>query len=80
MFQQTDASLVKLHEDVNIAQWRLIASGIRSEQPCTLNGLGLEVVGYRLLHHLCTHKRIVLESSDKDTKSLRKMLTLPYIL
>jgi hypothetical protein len=46
----------------------------RAEEPCLQDGLRLEVFGYCLLHHLCTHKHIVLESLGKDMKSFSNLM------
>ena len=44
--QQTDAGrLVEIDKDVHVAVVALIASGIRTEEPCLRNRLGGEIVG-----------------------------------
>ena len=43
-------------EDVHVAPRSLLATGEGAEEPCLHDGLGLEVVGY-LLVHLGAHKR-----------------------
>ena len=56
MFQQTDAVLVVLHEQIDITQWRFLTTCERAKEPSPHNGLVLEIVG-NLLIHLGTHKR-----------------------
>ena len=54
------AGIVGHEKGIYVASRCLFASGEGAEELCFQDGLGLEVVGYRLLHCLGAHKRIVL--------------------
>lgn len=55
MFQQAYTSFIKLHKDIDVAQWGLFATSERAKKSCPLDGLALEIVGYCLIHGLRTH-------------------------
>jgi len=55
---------------IDIADWSFLATGEGAEKPCPFNGLGLEVVGYLLVHHLVTHKRIISDLWCKYSKMI----------
>ena len=68
------AGTVRNEKNVDVTPRCLLASGEGAEEPCLQDWLSLEIVGYRLLHHLCTHKRVVLVSGDKDTTFFADLL------
>ena len=47
--------LVKYHKNVHIRVFVLLATCIRTKEPCFQNGLRLEIFSYQLCHCLSAH-------------------------